>query len=120
VMRDNPDILRQLIDEKIEEMKRKGELWFYCINPLTQAMWDAELFFWKKYNPSLKFVSKSSGIAHTFICARIKLTKIWLSSKILRNNGFTEFYEAGISISNSIIGKSAISFHCRIFMRYIP
>ena len=26
VMRDNPDILRQLIDEKIEEMKRKGEL----------------------------------------------------------------------------------------------
>jgi hypothetical protein len=25
VMRDNPDILRQLIDEKIEEMKRKGE-----------------------------------------------------------------------------------------------
>jgi len=26
VMRDNPDILRQLIDEKIEEMKRKGEI----------------------------------------------------------------------------------------------
>ena len=26
VLRDNPDILRQLIDEKIEEMKRKGEL----------------------------------------------------------------------------------------------
>ncbi|MCK9592510.1 MAG: hypothetical protein M0Q91_10935 [Methanoregula sp.] len=26
VLRDNPDILRQLIDEKIEEMKRKGEI----------------------------------------------------------------------------------------------
>ena len=29
VIRDNPDILRQLIDEKIEEMKRKGELSFF-------------------------------------------------------------------------------------------
>jgi len=26
VLRDNPDILWQLIDEKIEDMKRKGEL----------------------------------------------------------------------------------------------
>jgi len=26
VLRDNPDILRQLIDERIAEMKRKGEI----------------------------------------------------------------------------------------------
>jgi hypothetical protein len=26
ILRDNPDILRQLIDERIAEMKRKGEL----------------------------------------------------------------------------------------------